>query len=91
MLIVKRFLQIAAIFVLMAIVLAVFVSPAVDLPQTALRAQQLAMLLVISMILAACQILTRDAALITPHSFPEGMAFSPLFSGLGRLTTVLLC
>jgi hypothetical protein len=86
----KRFMQITVAALLVVLVLAVFVSPAVNLPKTALRSQQSALILLIGMMLAASRILAPGIR-CTPELLLEDTGHPVPYSGPSALIQVLLC
>ncbi len=86
----KRLVQITVAVLLVALVLAVFVSPAVDLPKTALRSQSV-LLVVIGMIVAACRVLLLGGMNRTPGFFLDDTADHAPTSRFFARTPVLLC
>lgn len=89
---VKFSLNLALIAVCLLAVAAVFVSPSVDLPTTALNAQRAAVLVFLSIIFAAHRILMRPRSVRGNALFVSEAGASPVpFSGQPTLTCALLC
>lgn len=87
----KRLIQIAVAVLLMVLVLAVFISPAVNLPKTALGSQQ-SLLIMIGMMLAACGVLlAKGGTHPMPYSLLEQTTHRTALFRLSTRTNVLLC
>src|SRR6476660_8188067 len=84
-------LHCAAAVGILLIVLVIFVFPAVDLPATALRAQQASMLLVVSIALCARLPFMRNRIIPVRQTSTHYSADSASISGPSSLTGVLLC
>ncbi len=80
----------AAVGVLL-VLLVIFVCPAVDLPATALRAQQASMLLLVTIALCARCPFMRTRVTPAPQTFTHNQVDSASISGPSSLTAVLLC
>jgi hypothetical protein len=83
--------HIAAAAGTLLVVLLIFVCPAVDLPATALRAQQASMLLLLTIALCARYPFNRTWVAPVRQTFTRYLADSASISGPSSLTGVLLC
>ncbi len=84
-------LHCAAALGILLVVLVTFVCPAVDLPATALRAQQASMLLLLSIALWAQRSFMRTWVTPVRQISTNCLAGSASISGPSSLTGVLLC
>lgn len=84
-------LQVAITLALLLAVLVVFVSPVASLPGTALRSQQAAMLVILSIALTAQRVLLRFLPILAQSLTTSPSAPLALLSSPSTLTCVLLC
>ncbi|MGH9551467.1 MAG: hypothetical protein ACRD3W_18925 [Terriglobales bacterium] len=84
-------LHFAAAVGVLLVLLVIFVCPAVDLPATALRAQQASMLLLVTIALCARCPFMRNWVTPVRQTFTHYLVDSASISGPSSLTGVLLC
>lgn len=86
-----RWIHVIVALLLVIMVLAVFISPAVDLPRSTLSAQQAALMVLMSIMFAARRVVFRQTLPLLQRFFAEAFGPWQRSAEFTALTSVLLC